>query len=82
MSWLPKLQYPQWYLTFRVFVIGTATGVAMVHAIHGPSLQLTLYESVASFGSLVLLGLFECMFAVLRHKRFVAELTRARSVNV
>ena len=50
----------------------------MILSTFGPA----LYEIVATFGSLVLLGLFECMFAVLRHKRFVAELTRARSVNV
>ena len=63
-------------------MIGVATGVSMVHAIHGPSLQLQLYEGVASFGSLVLLGLFEFVFAVLCHKRLAAKLTQARSKNV
>jgi branched-subunit amino acid transport protein len=73
--------YPQWYRTFRGFVFGTAVGallmVAAIASSESPANGLAhfyLWPAIINAALFAILGTFEAVFAIRRHRRLVIEL--------
>jgi hypothetical protein len=77
--------YPRWYRTLRAFMLGMVAGVILIPAVRSCGVEVDSTLSIwlqggVFFGYLLLNGVFELAFGIIRHRRLGRELDRAKGV--